>query len=155
MISSNDSFSAYLPPKSRFTYDFCGMLLACWDRVVDCQASTVGTTERLLELNLDHQQSYAGREILWLRGRESCYGCSMLFCYCLMLSFIRGELLSPAASSTSLSLAPAPEDLYYDPRDEPGLTRYVKATVGQTGFSGVPARSTDGLHCAVACKDCE
>ncbi|KAG8956023.1 GTP-binding protein Rho1 [Tulasnella sp. 424] len=66
---------------------------------------------------------------------------------------LRAELLSPTPSAASLTATHTPEDIYYDPRDEPGPSRYVRAVVSQAGLGGVPARSTDGLHCAVACKD--
>lgn len=63
------------------------------------------------------------------------------------------DALSPTPSSPTHTALEIPQDIYYDPRTLPGPSLYVKAVINHAGNGSFLARSADGLHCAVACKD--
>ncbi|KAG8968972.1 hypothetical protein FRC03_005238 [Tulasnella sp. 419] len=65
--------------------------------------------------------------------------------------------VSPPPSSPAHSVVELPgfrsSDLYYDPRNTPGPSRYVRAPLGTPGAAGAIAKSADGLRCGTTSND--
>jgi len=76
------------------------------------------------------------------------------------MNFYSTEGVSPPPSSPVHSLAELPQslrlqDIYHDPRKVPGPSLYVKATLGLSAVTGSIAKNSNGVHCAVAGRDCQ